>query len=229
MLGAISLRISKQTTLMPRRLRFCPDGFPVHIIQRGINRQACFACDEDIAAYAHWLAEGAIKFEVDIHAWVFMTNHVHLLLTPKNKSAISQLMQYLGRLYVRRFNYRYSRSGSLFDGRFKSSLIQDDHYLLTCLQYIELNPIRAGLVLDPGDYKWSSYQSHAFGKSVGMWTPHAVYSALGKSQEGCQRIYRNKIGDSISTEALTKIRHCANTGLVLGTKRFREEIEAMKI
>ncbi len=150
---------------MPRRRRFCPAGFPVHVIQRGINRQICFTCDADIAAYAHWLAEGANKFDVDIHGWVFMTNHVHLLLTPLHDKSVSSLMQFLGRLYVRRFNYRYARSGSLFEDRFKSSLVQDDVCLLTCLRYIELNPVRSGMVTDPGDYRWSSYAAHGFGNA----------------------------------------------------------------
>ena len=213
---------------MPRKARFCPAEFPVHIIQRGNNRQACFTSDGDIAAYAHWLAEGAIKYGVDVHAWVFMTNHVHLLLTPQSEHAISSLMQFIGRLYVRRFNYRYTRSGTLFDGRFKSSLIQDNQYLLTCIQYIELNPIRAGLVNDPGDYRWSSYRSHAFGRPVDVWTPHAVYLALGSSLNNRQETYRDKTGVSISTEAIAKIRHCENTGLVLGTEEFRAQVEAMR-
>ena len=141
---------------MPRRGRFCPVGCPIHVIQRGINRQTCFAADADIAAYAHWLAEGAQKFDVHIHGWVFMTNHVHLLLTPQHDKAVSRLMQFLGRLYVRHFNYNYVRSGSLFEDRFKSSLVQDDIYLLACLRYIELNPVRAGMVTDP-DHRYRRY------------------------------------------------------------------------
>ena len=171
---------------MPRYPRFCPAGYPVHVIQRGNNRQACFTCDEDIVAYAHWLAEGSTKYGVSVHAWVFMTNHVHLLLTPSKEGSISSLMQFIGRLYVRRFNYRYTRTGTLFDGRFKSSVVQDNHYLRACLQYIELNPVRAGMVSDPGDYRWSSYRSHGFGRRVSMWEPHPVYHGriiLGASRK----------------------------------------------
>ena len=163
---------------MPRRPRYCPAHFPVHVIQRGINRQICFTCDSDIAAYAYWLAQGAQKYDVQIHGWVFMTNHVHLLLTPRGDTAVSGLMQFLGRLYVRRFNYTYGRSGGLFEDRFRSSLIQDDAYLLTCLRYIELNPVRAGLVTDPGDYQWSSYVAHGLGKDVAMLTQHGLYLSL---------------------------------------------------
>ena len=160
---------------MPGRRRFCPAGFPIHVIQRGINRQICFTCDADIAAYANWLSEGADKFDVQINGWVFMTNHVHLLVTPQHKEAVSNLMQFLGRLYVKSFNYRYARTGSLFEDRFKSSVVQDDVYLLTCLRYIELNPVRAGMVVDPGDYRWSSYAAHGLGRSISMLTPHPLY------------------------------------------------------
>ena len=113
---------------MPRRSRFCPAGYPAHIIQRGNNRQAIFTCDADLAAYAHWLAEGAERFEVAVHGWMFMTNHVHLLATPSQDTGLSDLMQHLGRLYVRHFNYTYSRSGTLFEDRFKTCIVQENHY-----------------------------------------------------------------------------------------------------
>jgi putative transposase len=136
-------------------------------------------------------------------------------------------MQFIGRLYVRRFNYRYARSGTLFDGRFKSSLVQGDRYLLACMRYIELNPIRACLVTDPGDYRWSSYRCHAFGKKVRLWSPHALYTALGATPARRQASYRELIGDALTIEAIAKISHCANTGLVLGTDAFRKQIESM--
>ena len=104
---------------MPRLSRNCPPGFPVHIIQRGNNRQSCFASEADFKAYANWLLEASLQFEMNIHAWVFMTNHVHLLTTPMMPNAISRSMQYLGRYYVRYFNYRYRRTGTLYEGRFK--------------------------------------------------------------------------------------------------------------
>lgn len=128
---------------MPRPSRFCPAGIPVHAIQRGNNRQTLFTSDKDFAAYSHWLKESADRLNVQVHGWVFMTNHVHLLLTPGADDGISRLFQRLGSLYVRYFNFIYSRTGTLFEGRFKSSLVQSDRYLLTCLRYIELNPVRA--------------------------------------------------------------------------------------
>jgi putative transposase len=198
------------------------------VVQRGNNRQACFTCDADIAAYAHWLAEGAAKYKISIHAWVFMTNHVHLLLTPQTTGDLSRLMQYIGRYYVRRFNYQYTRTGTLFDGRFKSSVVQQENYLMNCLQYIDLNPVRAGMVQDPGDFKWSSYRTHAFGDRASMWVPHPAYSALGATDRERQSEYRALVSESLPIDAIAKIRHCINKGLVLGTQSFREQVSAMR-
>jgi putative transposase len=213
---------------MPRRARFCPAGYPAHLIQRGNNRQAIFTCDDDLAAYAHWLAEGAERFEVAIHGWVFMTNHVHLLATPSHDTSLSRLMQYLGRLYVRHFNYAYTRSGTLFEGRFKSCVVQQSPYLLSCLRYIELNPVRAGMVKDPGDYRWSSYQAHAFGVNARVWSPHDLYLDLGNNGKQRQRAWRDLIIEAPDVEVLAKIRHCANAGLVLGTEAFRDQVHKLR-
>ena len=130
-------------------------------------------------AYANWLHESADKFGVSVHAWVLMTNHVHLLLTPQDSDSVSRCMQHLGRCYVRYFNYRHRRTGTLFEGRFRSSIVQSGQYLLACQRYIELNPVRAGIVIDPADYTWSSYRAHAFGRKAKMWRPHPEYAALG--------------------------------------------------
>ena len=209
---------------MPRRARFCPGGYPVHLIQRGNNRQAIFTCDADLAAYANWLAEGAERFGVSIHGWVFMTNHVHLLATPATNRSLSQLMQFLGRLYVRHFNYTYTRSGTLFEGRFKTCIVQESRYLLTCLRYIELNPIRAGMVKDPSEYRWSSYRAHAFGVDARLWSPHALYLSLGESARQRQDAWQKLVGEALDNEILAKVRNCANTGLVLGTEAFRKQV-----
>jgi putative transposase len=200
---------------------------PLHVVQRGNNRQAIFTSDKDIAAYAHWLEEGTVKFNVQVHGWAFMTNHVHLLLTPFSENAVSNLLQYLGRLYVRYFNFAYARSGTLFEGRFKSSLIQQENYLLNCLRYIELNPVRAGMATDPGGYRWSSYRMHAFGLAAKMWSPHAVYLALGRSDSARQRTYRALMCEALDQDVIAKIRHCANAGLVLGSEKFRLQVAKM--
>ena len=213
---------------MPRRARFCPAGFPIHLIQRGNNRHAIFTCDDDLAAYAHWLAEGAERFGVSVHGWVFMTNHVHLLATPSHDESLSRLMQFLGRLYVRHFNYTYTRSGTLFEGRFKTCIVQEDRYLLTCLRYIELNPVRAGMVRDPGDYRWSSFRAHAFGVRASLWSPHDLYLDLGSNEKQRQQAWRALIKETLDIEVMAKVRHCANTGLVLGTETFREQVHQLR-
>ena len=203
-------------------------GYPVHVIQRGNNRQTLFTCDADIAAYAHWLEDGATRFCVDVHGWVFMTNHIHLLVTPRMENAVSRLMQSLGRRYVGHFNYSYARSGTLFEGRFRSCLVQGSHYLLTCLRYIELNPVRAGMVRDPADYRWSSYRAHAFGAPVKFWKPHQLYLSLACSSVERQKHWRRLAGEAMDTDTIFKIRHCTNTGLVLGTEKFRDQMAALR-
>jgi len=212
---------------MPRRRRYCPVGIPVHVIQRGNNRQTLFTSDSDVAAYAHWLSEGAGRFQVEVHGWVFMTNHVHLLLRPLKEQALSRLMQSLGRRYVGFFNYSYARSGTLFEGRFRSSVVQEDRYFLTCLRYIELNPVRAGLVRDPGDFRWSSYRAHAMGASVKFWTPGDLYLSLGQNKAERQRAWRKGVNAVLDTDTIARIRHCANTGLVLGSEKFRVQVATL--
>ncbi len=212
---------------MPRRSRQCPPGLPVHVVQRGNNQQICFASDSDLKAYIHWLTEAAEKYDVAIHAWVFMTNHVHLLMTPSSSNAISSCMQYLGRYYVRYFNYRYQRTGTLFEGRFKSNVVQSQKYLLGCQRYIELNPVRAGMVVDPADYTWSSYRVHAFGRGSRMWRPHPEYLALGENNSTRWSVYRELFADQADEDIITEIRYALNTGLVLGSGKFRREVEQL--
>jgi len=186
-----------------------------------------FTSDKDISAFAYWLREGAVKFELRVHGWVFMTNHIHLLLTPMQDESVSRLMQSLGRRYVGYFNYAYARTGTLFGGRFRSSLIQTDEYFLTCLRYIELNPVRAGMVNDPGDFRWSSYRVHGFGLRSRMWTPHANYLTLGSHAKARQSAYRELMNEALEVDVIAKIRHCVNTGLVLGTESFRNQVASM--
>lgn len=200
---------------MPRRPRQCPPGYPVHVVQRGNNRQACFASETDLKAYANWLLEAAEKYEIDVHAWVFMTNHVHLLMTPQSADAISRCMQCLGRYYVRFFNKRYQRTGTLFEGRFKSSVVRTRQYFLACQRYIELNPVRAGMVAGPADYSWSSYRAHAFGRRANLWTPHAEYLALGDTPQARQIAYRQFFTQQLPGDVMTDIRNALNRGLAL--------------
>src|SRR5258708_29444793 len=148
---------------MSRRLRLTLAGVAVHLIQRGNNRGACFFADEDYARYLGYVAEFAPQFGCAVHAFVLMTNHVHLLLTPQQTDGASRLMQRLGQHYVQYVNRTYRRSGTLWEGRFRSCLAQSEDYVLACYSYIELNPVRAGMVRHPVDYRWSSYRVHGQG------------------------------------------------------------------
>lgn len=212
---------------MPRRRRCFLPGVPVHVVQRGNNRQVCFTSDADLAAYANWLCEAAVRYGVAIHAWAFMTNHVHMLMTPEHDDSVSNTMQHLGRRYVRYFNWKYDRTGTLFEGRFKASLVQTGNYFLNCQRYIELNPVRAGMVDDPGDYVWSSYRAHAMGASPRFWVAHSEYISLGNDAAERQNNYRALFNESLCQPVIKDIRKCINSGLVLGTERFRSEVERL--
>lgn len=212
---------------MARLPRISPAGVPVHVIQRGNNRQACFVSDEDHGAYASWLKEYSKKYGVAIHAWVMMTNHVHLLCTPKHEGAVSRMMQALGRRYVRYFNFEYHRSGTLWEGRYKSCLVQAERYLLEVYRYIELNPVRAEMVTDPGEYRWSSYQVNALGKCSDLCTPHKEYLALGAEPLERRGNYSALFVHYVDGELLEEIRTNSNKGMAVGNDRFKEEIEAL--
>jgi len=212
---------------MVRRLRVCPVGIPQHIIQRGNNRQVCFAGETDFAIYRRWLEEIAKQYEVEIHAWVFMTNHVHVLATPRSEGAISAMMQSLGRRYVRYFNRAYQRTGTLWEGRFRSCLVHSEAYLLICQRYIELNPVRAGMVQDPAAYHWSSYHAHARGVESSLWTPHGEYLKLGDTKSARLMAYRELFKQALPSSQIDEIRHSTNKSLALGNDRFREEISRL--
>lgn len=212
---------------MARLPRIGLPGIPQHIIQRGNNRQVCFASDEDFSAYAHWLEEYARKFRVAIHGWVFMTNHVHLLVSPETEDGVSRLMQTLGRHYVRYFNHTYKRTGTLWEGRFKSCVVDAESYLLLCQRYIELNPVRAGMVETPGDYVWSSYRANGLGQPIKLWSPHYVYEQLGKTVAERAAAYRELFRCHLNSTLLDDIRRASNQGMALGNDRFKQEVERL--
>ena len=166
---------------MARLPRLTLPGFAHHVIQRGNNRQAIFASGADYQMLLDLLEENARKFGVAIHAYVLMSNHFHLLLTPQTPDGLPQMMQALGRRYVRYFNDSQQRSGTLWEGRYKSALIQSERYLLACMAYIDLNPLRAGLVAAPGDYPWSSYGHYTGLRIDKLITPHALMWELGNT------------------------------------------------
>ena len=212
---------------MARLSRVSPIGIPQHVIQRGNNRQVCFASDGDMRAYLNWLKEFSEKYSVDVHAWVLMTNHVHILCTPNEEGAVSKMMQSIGRMYVRYFNCSYHRSGTLWEGRFKSNLIQSEKYLLELYRYIELNPVRAGMVNDPSEYSWSSYACNAFGVETALQTPHELYLALGKTKHERLKSYRQLFKIHVNVELLKEIRESINKGLALGSEQFISQIEVL--
>ena len=212
---------------MPRRARIKHGGVPHHVIQRGNNRSACFFSEEDHGFYLESLSEGAVRYGCAIHAYVLMTNHVHLLTTPIDGEGLSLLMRYLGSRYVQYVNYVYKRSGTLWEGRFKSSVIDSERYLLTCCRYIELNPVRAGMVAAPSDYKWSSYGAHACGRPDDLLQDHPCYLDLGKDEQTRQEAYRALFQHDVDAESLVTIREAVNSGLALGGERFKDQIEAV--
>lgn len=212
---------------MPRQPRYFIPDIPQHIIQRGVDRQAVFFRPEDYELYLHSLNKCAAKYDCLIHAYVLMANHTHLLITPGMERSLPLLMQAMGRNYVQRLNKNYARTGTLWEGRYKASLVQDDQYLLTCYRYIELNPVRAGIVAAPGDYPYSSYGHNGLGKSDQILSPHPNYLALADSPFERQAAYQRLFHDAISPDLLTTIRTTTNSCLVLGNDRFKDQIEAM--
>jgi putative transposase len=210
---------------MSRLSRVAPIGIPQHVIQRGNNRQVCFRDEHDFGHYAGWLNEYARKYGVAIHAWVFMSNHVHLLCTPSEEGAVSKMMQALGRQYVRYFNGKYKRSGTLWEGRFKSCLIDSDAYLFEVYRYIELNPVRAKMVNDPAEYKWSSFQVNALGRLSDLCVPHVLYGALGRTASERQDAYKALFTDVIDDLLLDDLRSATRAGMALGTETFKSMLE----
>jgi putative transposase len=211
---------------MARLPRLYVPGCSHHIIQRGNNRDACFFDEQDYAFYLQQLQISAEQFGVAIHAFVLMTNHVHLLVTPRAADSCAKMMQSLGRKYVKYINLTYRRTGTLWEGRYKSTLVDSELYFLTVSRYIELNPVRANMVANPSDYTWSSYRGNAMGKEIRLLTPHPVYLALGETT--AQRIirYRSLFGDVIPLDTLDQIRDCTNKSWALGGSKFKAQIEA---
>lgn len=212
---------------MPRQARLVVAGMPLHIIHRGHNRCACYFADADYQYFLRQLGESAREHGCSIHAYVLMTNHVHLLVTPESKDSAWLMMKRLNQRYVRYANRKYERSGTLWEGRFKSCLTQSDNYALACYRYIELNPVRAGIVDHPKKYRWSSYVANAQGWANGLLTPHSVYLALDVEERERQRRYRKLVQSGLDDDTLIRIRNATNSNKVLGSVHFEKEIAAM--
>jgi putative transposase len=209
---------------MPRRSRLIYPGVPLRIIQRGNNRQPCFFADDDYLFYLDWLHEYAEESGCAIHCFVLMTNHVHILLTPEREGSAGELMKRLGQRYVQYINRTYKRSGTLWEGRFRSCLVQQENYLLTCQRYIELNPVRAGMVEHPGEYRWSSYRTNAQSECSEVVAPHPAYLQLGKTDEERQDAYRELFRFHLEPGIIGQIRKATNGNFVLGNDRFQDQI-----
>jgi len=212
---------------MPRLPRYSPPGVPHHVIQRGNNRCACFALDADYRFFRDCLSAACEKHGCRLHAYVFMTNHAHLLLTPSTNTAIAQVMQSVGRRYVGHFNSTYLRTGTLWEGRYKATVIEAESYLVACYRYIELNPVRAGLAEDPRRYPWSSYGANAFGERDPLISPHEVYTRLGRHDAARQAVYRGFFDIPLDETTVTTIRDATQRGWALGSRKFRREIAAL--
>ncbi len=211
---------------MARLGRYFLPGQVLHVIQRGNNRQAIFRGDDDYRLYKAWLAEAAEIHACAIYAYVLMTNHVHLLVTPQRGDAVPRMMQVLGRRYVRYFNDSYRRSGTLWEGRYRAAPVDSDAYFLACSRYIELSPVRAKMAARPLDYPWSSYRAHAHGKADALLTDHAIYKALGRSAAERQKSYRALFATPLEREFVDALRAATNGGWVLGSARFQAQIAA---
>jgi putative transposase len=209
---------------MPRRARMYLQGLPYHVVQRGNNREACFVEPENYQFYIElWQALSA-RYGVVVHAYCLMTNHVHFLATPGNDTAVSGTMKVVGSRYAQYINKRYRRTGSLWEGRHRASLVQSERYLLTCMRYIELNPVRAEMVSRPEEYRWSSYGVNAWG-GLSWLTPHPGYCRLGQSPVERGLAYRELFKTQLRQEDLNFIRKATHYCQPVGEDRFRKQIE----
>lgn len=210
---------------MPRRARLVLPGQPLHVTQRGVNRAAIFIDDEDRHDYRRLLRLACSQHHVAIHAFVLMDNHVHLLLTPETADSLASAMRVSGQCYVQAFNARHRRSGTLWQGRFNSCLVDSDGYLLTVCRYIELNPVRAAMVHRPEDYRWSSVHTHLGTARDPLITPHPLYLALGSTREARTQAYRHWLAAGIGARELDDIRRYIAQQRVLGDVRFQAMVE----
>lgn len=211
---------------MPRKPRMYMAGVPCHVIQRGNNRDACFYATQDYQFYLECLRTAGIKYDVAVHAYVLMTNHVHLLMTPKEATGISSVMQSIGCRYVQYINKTYKRTGTLWEGRHKASLINAEDYLLLCMRYIELNPVRASMVKHPADYKWSSYRANAQAERSRLITGHEVYITIDANALKRLEAYRDLFKHQLDDEDIHTIREATQFSMPLGNNKFTEQIEA---
>ena len=212
-----------QSKPMPRQARIRLPHTLMHIVQRGVNRSRCFYTSADRQIYLEWLEELADRFECAVHAYVLMTNHVHLLITPCDRDGVSLTMKNLGQRYVQYVNRVQQRTGGLWEGRFRASFVDREYYLMCCYRYIELNPVRAGLARHPGDYVWSSYRANAEGLPSSLIKPHPVFQELAPTEDDRRRVYRDLFAEALEPSLIDDIRRLTNGGFAIGNEAFLEQ------
>ena len=217
---------------MPRKTRLFLPHQPQHIVVRGHNRDPIVARRIDYQTFVEFLDCAMTRYDLALHAWVLMTNHVHLLVTPGEQLCIPRAMQWLGSHYAQYFNKCYRRRGSLWEGRYKASLVDTDRYLLLCYRYIEMNPVRAGMVSTPGAYPWSSYRQNAEGVGAGAPTPeispHALFLALGRTDQQRQKVYRALFDEVLDRKMLTEFRRGVEKQRPVGSPEFLLRVARMR-
>ena len=210
---------------MARLPRLTVAGYPHHIIQRGTNRQRIVVDDIDRQRLLDLWQQHALEFGVDIHAYVIMDNHFHLLVTPQHSDSLPRMMQAVGRSYVRHFNLRHGRTGALWEGRYRSNLIESEHYLLNCMIYIELNPVRAGMVVQARDFRWSSHRHHIGLASDKLVKQHALYWELGDTPFGREAAYAARVEAGLDPKAREDLTQSAIKGWALGSQTFIQKVQ----
>jgi putative transposase len=210
---------------MARLPRLVVPHHPHHIIQQGNDRQSIFRDEDDYAAFLNWMREAARHFKVAIHAYVLMPDHLHLLATPSDQPGLGRMMQWIGRHYVPYFNQKYNRAGTLWQGRYKATVIDSERYFLICSAFIELNPVRAGLASSPDEYKWSSYAHHVGTRSDPLVTDHTLYWGLGNTPFGREAAYKGLLAQDLSAQEINTVTDATRKGWALGSDRFKAQLE----
>jgi putative transposase len=209
---------------MPRQPRLILPGVPVHIVQRGNDRMRCFREDGDFVFYRAQLRTLSRKFSCAIHAYCLMPNHVHLLVTPDVAPGCAGLMKELSQRYASHFNRKYGRTGTLWEGRFRSCIVDSTSYVLACYRYIELNPVRAGIVAHPSLYPWSSYAGNMGMRADALVAPHAEFLSMARDDGPRHAVYRDLLNEGLSSSMLTAIRTATAGGYPLGSDEFKSAL-----
>ena len=210
---------------MARLPRLIVPGQPHHVIQRGAGQQPIFLDTDDYLMFLRYLKEGARQFKVAVHAYVLMSNHLHLLASPADATGLARTMQWIGRYYVPYFNVKYARTGTLWQGRYKTAVIDSERYFLLCSRHIELNPVRAGIVAAPGDFRWSSYRHHVGLAHDPLITEHPLYWALGNTPFAREAAYQHLVDQTVSAQDASALTEATLKGWAIGSESFKKALE----